>query len=89
MPTECEIRVYGGAAREAGVETLRVSFEGDTLGELLEELKRRLPVLAPLLESGGGPLVLVLNGRALEPPEPSLKLKSGDVLSILPFVAGG
>ncbi|MGQ9582923.1 MAG: MoaD/ThiS family protein [Thermoplasmatota archaeon] len=86
--TECEVRLYGGIAREAGVERAMVSLEGDTLGELLAELGRRFPSLAPLLESGG-PLVLVLNGRAVEPPEASLKLKSGDVLSIMPFVAGG
>ena len=87
---ECEVRFYGGAARETGVERALVSFEGATLGDLLAELSRRWPGLKESLNGrGGGSLVLVLNGRALEPPEPTLRLKSGDVLSVMPFVAGG
>jgi molybdopterin converting factor small subunit len=85
-----ELRFYGGFALAAGAENLRVSFDGDTLGELLDEIRRRWPRVGELLD---GPLkgsaVLVLNGKALEPPDPGTKLKTGDALSIMPFVAGG
>lgn len=87
---ECEVRFYGGIARDTGTERVLVSITGGTLGELLTELGRRWPVLRERLsDPAAGFLVFVLNGRALEPPEPTLRLKSGDVLSIMPFVAGG
>jgi len=90
METEVEVRFYGGFAAAAGTEMARVRFSGATLGELLAEVCSRWPKVAKLLEGPGkGSAVLVLNGKALEPVDPSLKLKMGEVLSIMPFVAGG
>jgi molybdopterin converting factor small subunit len=69
---------------------MRVIFEGDTLGELLNEVRRRRPQVGELLDGPGkGSAVIILNGKALEPPDPGTKLKTGDALSIMPFVAGG
>jgi molybdopterin converting factor small subunit len=87
---EMEIRFYGGFAVAAMTEHARVAFDGDTLGALLAEIRRRWPAVAALLEGPGkGTAVLVLNGGALEPPDPSTRLNNGDMLSIMPFVAGG
>jgi len=87
---EIDIRFYGGFAVAAGVESIKVGFDGGTLGELLDEIRRRWPGVAELLDGPTkGSAVLVLNGRALEPPDPCTKLKTGDALSIMPFVAGG
>jgi molybdopterin converting factor small subunit len=87
---EIELKFYGGFAIAAGAESARMQFGGNTLGELLAELRRRWPKVVELLEGGGkGGAVLVLNGKALEPPDPGTKLKTGDALSIMPFVAGG
>jgi len=85
-----DLRFYGGFAVSAGAESMRVSFEGDTLGELLDEVRRRWPRVGELLDGPGkGSAVIILNGKALEPPDPCTKLKTGDALSIMPFVAGG
>jgi molybdopterin converting factor small subunit len=90
METEIEVRFYGGVAVAAGVERARVVFEGSTLGELLSEIKRRWPGAGDFIDGPrSGSAVLVLNGTALEAPDPSTKLKPGDALSIMPFVAGG
>ena len=90
MEIEIEVRFYGGFAVAAGAESARVRFSGDTLGELLIEIAARWPKVAELLDgTGKGTAVLVLNGKAMEPAEPSTKLQSGDQLSIMPFVAGG
>ncbi len=87
---EIELRFYGGFAVAAGTESARVGFDGETLGALLAELRRRWPALGELLDGPGkGAAVLVLNGGALEEPAPAIKLKDGDSLSIMPFVAGG
>jgi molybdopterin converting factor small subunit len=87
---EIELRFYGGFAVAAGTESARVRFDGDTLGALLAEIRRRWPDVAGLLDGPGkGTAVLVLNGAALEEPAPAIKLKDGDSLSIMPFVAGG
>ena len=88
--TDIEVRFYGGFAVAAGIETASVKFKGDTLGELLAVIRSRWPKVMELLDgSGRGSAVLVLNGGALEPVEPSTRLKSGDQLAIMPFVAGG
>jgi MoaD family protein len=87
---DIDIRFYGGFAVAAGNETVRLEFHKETLGELLNEIRRRWPRVAELLDGPAkGSAVLVLNGKALEPPDPSTKLKTGDVVSIMPFVAGG
>jgi molybdopterin converting factor small subunit len=84
------LRFYGGFAVAAGTETARVSFIGDTMGQLLAEIRTRWPKIGELLDGPSkGSAVLVLNGKALEPPDPCTKLKTGDALSIMPFVAGG
>ena len=87
---DIEIKFYGGFAIAAGTESARVKFEGETLGALLAEVRRRWPKVGELLDGAGeGTAVLVLNGKALEPPEPGTRLSDGDVISIMPFVAGG
>jgi len=87
---EIELKFYGGFAVAAGVESARVGFNGDTLGELLIEIGIRWPKVAELLNGPGkGTAVLVLNGSALEAVDSSIKIKDGDALSIMPFVAGG
>jgi molybdopterin converting factor small subunit len=90
METEIEVRFYGGFARAAGAESAIVRFGGDTLGELLAEIRKRWPDVAELLDGPGkGTAVLVLNGMALEQAKPDTPIKRGDVVSIMPFVAGG
>jgi molybdopterin converting factor small subunit len=87
---EIELRFYGGFAVAAGTESARVRFSGDTVGQLLAEIRSRWPKVGELLDGPGkGAAVLVLNGKALEPVESSLRLKGGDVLAMMPFVAGG
>jgi molybdopterin converting factor small subunit len=87
---EIELRFYGGFAVAAGAESAHLRFDGDSLGALLAEVRSRYPDVAELLDGPGrGSAVLVLNGTALEPPDMSIKLKPGDALSIMPFVAGG
>ena len=87
---EIELRLYGGFAQAAGTEVARVRFDGDTLGALISEMRRRWPKVGELLDGPGkGAAVLVLNGDSLETFEPNARLKNGDVLSIMPFVAGG
>lgn len=85
-----EIRLYGGFAVAAGSEHANLEFEGTSLGEAIAQMRRRWPAIGELLDGPGkGSAVFVLNGRALEPPDPRTKLNTGDVLSIMPFVAGG
>jgi molybdopterin converting factor small subunit len=87
---DIELKFYGGFAVAAGAESIRVRFDGKTLGELIDEIGRRWPRVRELLDGPAkGSAVLVLNGKALEPPDPCTKLKTGDALSIMPFVAGG
>jgi len=87
---EIVLRFYGGFAVAAGTEGASVRFGGDTLGELLVEIRSRWPKVGELLDGPGkGAAVLVLNGKALEPVESLLRLKEGDVLAMMPFVAGG
>jgi MoaD family protein len=87
---EIELRLYGGFAQAAGTEVVRVRFDGETLGALIAEIRRRWPKMGELLDSSWmGSAVLVLNGGALEEPDLATKLKDGDALSIMPFVAGG
>ncbi len=87
---EIELRFYGGFAIAAGGESVHLEFERGTLGELIVEMRRRWPRFGELLDGPAkGSAVFVLNGKALEPPDPHTKLKTGDVLSIMPFVAGG
>ena len=87
---EIEVRFYGGFAVAAGTEMAIVAFDCETLGALLAEVRRRWPAVGELLDGPGkGSAVLVLNGGALEVPDPATKLKPGDALSIMPFVAGG
>ena len=88
--TDIEVRFYGGFAVAAGTESASVRFNGDTLGALLAEMRRRWPKVGELLDGPGkGSAVLVLNGLALEPLDLAIKLKAGDALAIMPFVAGG
>ena len=90
METDVEVKFYGGFAAAAGTESVRVRFTGSTLGRLLAEVRSRWPKVAELLDGAGkGSAVLVLNGKALEPPEPDTRIGQGDVISIRPFVAGG
>lgn len=90
METEVEVRFYGGVSQAAGTESACVQFIGSTLGDLLEEVKKRWPGVSEFIDGPkSGSAVLVLNGNALEVPDLSKRLKPGDVLSIMPFVAGG
>ena len=90
METEVVVKFYGGFAVAAGTEGEHVKFEGETLGALLAEVRRRWPKVGELLDGpDNGSAVLVLNEKALEPPEPGTRLSTGDVVSIMPFVAGG
>jgi len=90
METEIEVKFYGGFAVAAGAESARIQFDGDDLGGLLAEIRTRWPRVGELLDGPAkGTAVLVLNGRALEPMDLSIKLLPGDTLSIMPFVAGG
>lgn len=85
-----ELRFYGGFAVAAGTERTEVDLPGDTLGELLAVVRSRWPEVGELLDGPGrGAAVLVLNGGALETPDPDTRLRDGDMLSIMPFVAGG
>jgi molybdopterin converting factor small subunit len=87
---EIELRLYGGFAQAAGTEVVRVRFDGETLGALIADIRRRWPKMGELLDSSWmGSAVVVHNGAALEPADPDTKLKDGDSLSIMPFVAGG
>ena len=85
-----ELRFYGGFAVAAGTEMAEVDLPGETLGELLAEIRSRWPEVGELLDGPGrGAAVLVLNGGALEEPDLKTRLNEGDLLSIMPFVAGG
>jgi len=87
---EIDLRLYGGFAVAAGTERARLEFKGDTLEDALVEMRRRWPRIGELLDGPGeGSAIFVLNGKALEPPDMRKKLNTGDVLSIMPFVAGG
>ena len=87
---ELDIRFYGGFAAAAGAESVHLRFDGESLGELLAEIRRRWPNVGELIDGPGkGSAVFVLNGKALEPPDACTKLKNGDTLAIMPFVAGG
>lgn len=90
MAIEVEVKFYGGVAQAAGAESARVQFKGSTLGDLLEEVKKRWPGASEFIDGPkSGSAVIVLNAMALEAPDMSKRLKPGDVLSIMPFVAGG
>jgi len=88
---ECEVRFYGGINTAAGgTERAKIAIKGATLGELLDEIKKRWPPVADYIDgSKSDSAILVLNEKALETPDITLKLKSGDILSIMPFVVGG
>lgn len=88
---ECEVRFYGAVTVAAGgTDHAKINLSGTTLGDLLEAIKKRWPGVGEYID---GPrsdsAILVLNEKALEPPDMALKLKSGDILSIMPFVVGG
>jgi molybdopterin converting factor small subunit len=82
------VRFHGAASRATGTERTKVRFEGNTLRDLLSEIKKRWPAVVELLE-GKGVMVISLNGKALEDPDPTTKIRSEDILTIMPFVAGG
>jgi len=88
---ECEVRLHGGASKAAGgVERAVVEVRGRTLGDLLDEVKRRWPGVGDFIDgSRSGSMFVVLNGRALECIDRSMGISSGDVVAIMPFVAGG
>ena len=90
METVVEVKFYGGFAAAAGTDSGRVRLAGSTLGKLLAQIRSRWPKVSELLDGAGkGSAVLILNGKALEPPDPDTGIGPGDVLSIMPFVAGG
>jgi len=60
--------------------------EGSTVGDLLEELKKRNSRLGEFLEKRGSSIIALING--LYAPA-SQKLREGDVVDLLPPASGG
>jgi len=86
-----EVRFFGGVSKAAGdMESTRVTFEGETLGELLDLIMEKWPGTKDFITGPhASTMVFALNNKALEPPDLSVKINEGDKLAIMPLVAGG
>ena len=81
------LRAYTGGLGEVGVE-------GGTVGEAMEALAARYPALRPHLYADGGelrPFVNLFLGEANVKDLQGLetRLEQGDVLRLVPSIAGG
>ncbi len=87
---ECEVSFFGGVLEATGKDSAKVSFTGNTLGDLLEQIRKKWPKTSDFL---GGPksgaVVFVLNGQSLKGPKMATKLSPRDKLSIVHLIAGG
>ncbi len=91
MPVEVQIP---SLLRKAAGGEKQVRIEGDTVGEIMQNLTAKYPALKDRLLTADGKLqpfiVLYVNdddARFLQ--EMNTPLKDGDIVSILPAVAGG
>jgi len=88
---EIQLRFFGAVSKAVGfIETGSLDFQGATLGELLEAVMDKWPGTRDFIEgSKSATMVLALNDKALEPPDPAMKISDGDKLAIMPMVHGG
>lgn len=85
---ECEVRFHGASSRITGREHIRLILcRGSTLKDLILHLKKKWPDLIRLIESNT--FFITLNGKVLNEGDLEIELRSSDVVSIIPFVAGG
>jgi molybdopterin converting factor small subunit len=86
-----EIRFFGSVSKAAdNLESTGVSFDGETLGELLDLIMERWPGTKEFITGAhSSTMLFALNNKALEPPDLSMKMTDGDKLAIMPLVAGG
>ena len=86
-----EVRFFGGVSQSTGyVEKTKIEFQGVTLGDLLQHIMTTWPGTKDFIEGAhSSTIVLALNEKALEPPDPEMELHDGDKLAIMPLVAGG
>lgn len=91
---EVEIRIPAYLGESVGRSNIKFSFDGDlTVYELLEELDE-LYGLGKHIYSKNGALIdevrILLRGRDIRfLAEEKLKLKHGDIVLVLPMLAGG
>lgn len=88
---EIQIRFFGAVSKSVGfIESASLDFQGATLGELLEAVMDKWPGTRDFIEGPkSATMVLALNDKALEPPDPELRINEGDKLAIMPMVHGG
>jgi molybdopterin converting factor small subunit len=88
---KCHLRFFGGVSVAANdTETTEFSFEGNTLGDLLDRIMDRWPDLEDYISGPGrGSVIYILNDKALIQINRALRLKEGDKLTIMPYIGGG
>ena len=77
------VRFYGPYRDVVGADFIEMKAAGlKTVADVVQAVAQRYPKLGPHLASAN----LALNHMSADPQSP---IKSGDVLALLPFVAGG
>ena len=89
-----KVRLYGNSARIMGNSVVEFYHRGElTVRQVIEELVRRRPPLSQELFSEGNVnkrLIILVNGRHIMFIQGlETKVKGGDVIDIIPTVAGG
>jgi molybdopterin synthase sulfur carrier subunit len=89
----CRIKIPGDLKDKTNGETI-ANMEGDTVGECIEALVCRFPDLkGEILDDQGGLLlkwsISVNNQIADTSDELAQPVKEGDLISLLPMIAGG
>ena len=89
----CRIKIPGDLKNKTNGETI-AKMEGDTVGECIEALVCRFPDLKGEILDNQGRLLLKwtisINDRiADDGDEMAQPVKEGDLISILPMIAGG
>jgi molybdopterin converting factor small subunit len=82
-----EVELHGHIASDDADLSLHIQVPR-SISEALRDLRRDLPAVDQALKTGS--VVVLVNGRDLRRWQgESIELSEGDVISLLPFVAGG
>jgi len=80
------LRFYGHVALKTGKE-VELTFDHEpTLKEIVELVNVRFGLAPPIQVSRASPVKLLVNGSEAEP---EAKLRDGDEIRVMPFIAGG
>lgn len=84
MRPRVEVELWSGLRAQAG-GAAKVWAEGRNLGEILDDLARRFPAMAQVLEDG---VSVAVNGQIAATAR-DVKVKEGDEIVLLQRIRGG